>query len=247
MSDNGPQFTSEEFSYFLQSDGVQHLRTAPHHPATNGLAERFVRTFKSVMQTGNASLSIHARLQNFLLTYRNTPHATTKASPAQLLLECSLRTRLDLIRPSTRSVIQQQQRAQAGNTLFQPARDLPVGATAMVREYRPDHPRWNPGRVSAKEGLHSLHYQVEVYPGTHWRRHIDQICSTAANPETPPVPIVLSQPSLAATPGTAEHSPEESTESQGEQKLCSESAVKEHVTERRYPLSDRKPVVRMDL
>ena len=72
----------------------------------------------------------------------NTPHATTKASPAQLLLQRSLRTRLDLIRPSTRSVVQQQQCAQAGNTLFQPARDLPVGATAMVRDYRPDHPRW---------------------------------------------------------------------------------------------------------
>ena len=53
----------------------------------------------------------------------------------QLLLQRSLRTRLDLIRPSTRSVVQQQQCAQAGNTLFQPARNLPVGVTAMVRDY----------------------------------------------------------------------------------------------------------------
>ena len=244
MSDNGPQFTSEEFSYFLQSTGVQHLRTAPYHPATNGLAERFVQTFKSAMQTGNANLSIHARLQNFLLTYRNTPHATTKASPAQLLLQRSLRTRLDLIRSSTRSVVQQQQCTQAGNAFFQPARDLPVGATAMVRDYRPDHPRWISCRVSAKE---SLHCQVEVYPGTHWRHYIDQIRPTAANPDTPPVLTARSQPSTPATPDTAEHSPEESTESQSEQELCSESAVEECVTERRYPLRDRKPVVRMNL
>ena len=114
----------------------------------------------------------------------------------------------------------------------------------MVRDYRPDHPRWIPGRVSAKEGLH---YQVEVYPGTHLRRHIYQIRSTAANPETPPVPIVLSQPSTPVTPNTAEHSPEESIESQGEQELYSESAVEECATECRYPLRDRKPVVRMDL
>ena len=169
----------------------------------------------------------------------------------QLLLQLSLRTRLDLIRPSTRSVVQQQQCAQAGNTLFQPARDLPVGATAMVSDYRPDHPRWISGRVSAK----GLHYQVEVHPDTHWRRHIDQICPTAANPETPPVltaenpetPLVLTALSQPSTPDTAEYSPEESTESQSEQELCSESAVEECVTERRYPLRDRKPVVRMNL
>ena len=191
------------------------------------------------MQIGNANLSIHARLQNFLLTYRNTPHATTKASPAQLLLQRSLRTRVDLIRPSIRSVVQQQQCAQAGNTLFQHARDLPVGATAMVCGYRPDHPRWISGRVSAKEGLH---FQVEVYPITHWRRHIDQIRPTAANAETSPVPIMFSQPSTPVTPYTAGHSSEEWTESQGEQEVCSESAVEECVTERRYPLRDRKLV-----
>ena len=55
----------------------------------------------------------------------------------------------------------------------------------------------------------------------------------------------LSQPSTPVTPDTAEHSPEESIELQGEQELCSESAVEdlECVTERRYPLRDRKPVV----
>ena len=93
------------------------------------------------MQTANVNLSTHARLQNFLLTFRNTPHALRKASPAQLLLLRSLRTRLDLIGFSIRSVIQQQQHAQAGNTLCQPAPDLPLDATAMVLNYRPvvDH------------------------------------------------------------------------------------------------------------
>ena len=56
------------------------------------------------------------------------------------------------------------------------------------------------------------------------------------------MPIVLSQPSTSVTPDTAEHSPEESTESQGEQEFCSESAVEECVTEHRYPLRDGKLV-----
>ena len=47
VSDNGPQLTSEDFSLFLQSNGIQHLCKAPYHPATNGIAERFFQTFKS--------------------------------------------------------------------------------------------------------------------------------------------------------------------------------------------------------
>ena len=46
VSDNGPQFTAEEFAVFLERNGVRHTRSAPYHPATNGLAERFVQSLK---------------------------------------------------------------------------------------------------------------------------------------------------------------------------------------------------------
>lgn len=39
VSDNGPQFTAQEFE---KSNGIRHQRGAPYHPATNGEAERFV-------------------------------------------------------------------------------------------------------------------------------------------------------------------------------------------------------------
>ena len=42
VSDNGTVFTSGEFSNFLQRGGIRHIRSAPSHPATNGLAERTV-------------------------------------------------------------------------------------------------------------------------------------------------------------------------------------------------------------
>ena len=43
VSDNRSQFTSEALAVFLKMNGVCHTRSTPYHPATNGLAERFVQ------------------------------------------------------------------------------------------------------------------------------------------------------------------------------------------------------------
>ncbi|XP_040195388.1 uncharacterized protein K02A2.6-like, partial [Rana temporaria] len=45
VTDNGAQFTSQEFQHFLTAHNIKHKLTAPYHPATNGQAERFVQTF----------------------------------------------------------------------------------------------------------------------------------------------------------------------------------------------------------
>ena len=43
ISDNGSQFTAEEFRVFAQAYGFKHTRTAPHHPQSNGKAESAVK------------------------------------------------------------------------------------------------------------------------------------------------------------------------------------------------------------
>ena len=44
VSDNGPQFVSEEFKQFMSANGVKHIKSSPYHPASNGAAERMVQT-----------------------------------------------------------------------------------------------------------------------------------------------------------------------------------------------------------
>ncbi|XP_060754235.1 uncharacterized protein K02A2.6-like [Neoarius graeffei] len=79
VSDNGPQFTSEEFANFLTSNGIKHKWSAPFHPATNGLAERFVQTFKHSLKKSKGMDSVQRRLDAFLLQYRNTPMPLLKS------------------------------------------------------------------------------------------------------------------------------------------------------------------------
>ena len=107
VSDNGPQFIAEEFKVFTMNNAFKHIRSAPYHPATNGLAERFVQTFKQALRAAlTEKNSISWKLANFLLAYRTTPQATTREWPAMLLMGRNIRTRLDALKPDVRNSVE---------------------------------------------------------------------------------------------------------------------------------------------
>jgi transposase InsO family protein len=54
VSDNGSKFSSDEFATFMKCNGIKHFKSAPYHPATNGLAERFIQTFKNTLEFNKA-------------------------------------------------------------------------------------------------------------------------------------------------------------------------------------------------
>ena len=82
----------------MKCNGIRHLKTAPYHPASNGLAERAVQTVKSGVRH-MAGGNLESKVVRYLARYRVTPQSTTGSSPAQLLMRRQIRTKLDLINP----------------------------------------------------------------------------------------------------------------------------------------------------
>ena len=174
VTDNGPQFTSEEFQHFMQGNGIRHIRCAPYHPSSNGLVERFVRTFKEAMKAGaRDGLTLPHRLENFLFKYRTTPQATTQRSPCSLFLGRHVRTRLDLLQPSLADRVALKQAAQKSQH-DQHARDrtVPVGQAVMARNLCPGD-KWVPGVVLKQLG--PVSYLIDVGEGKAWKRHVDHL------------------------------------------------------------------------
>ena len=171
MSDNGTQFTSEEFEKFTKSNGIKHIRTTPYHPSSNGLAERFVQTFKRAMRASeHDGKSFQHRLSNFLLTYRSSPHATTNQSPCSLFLKREVRTRFDLMKPNGEKQVAEKQASQKrAHDKKAKGRELTAGQEVMARNYR-DGDKWMPGTVIERKG--PLSYIIQMETGTLWRRHI---------------------------------------------------------------------------
>jgi transposase InsO family protein len=85
-SDGGPQFTPISFANFLQTWGMKHAVSSPHHPQSNGKAESTVKSMKKLISAAWTGRSISwDTLSRALLQYWNTPCRKDGCSPAQKL------------------------------------------------------------------------------------------------------------------------------------------------------------------
>ena len=86
ISDNGTQYSSEEFKEFSKTYKFKHLTSSPKYPKGNGVAERAIQTLKQIMEK-------YEDPYLGLLSYRNTP-LSFGISPAELLMNRRLNTTL---------------------------------------------------------------------------------------------------------------------------------------------------------
>lgn len=197
VSDNGPQFTSQEFACFMARNGVKHIRTSPYHPASNGAVERLVQSVKRGVKAGiRSGVPLECALQAFLLRYRTTPHTTTGITPSTLMLGRDVRTHLDLLRPELQERVEEKQAIQSRyHNRHCKGRELATGMAVWARNWR-EGPAWVRARVH--DSLGPVSYLVELENGDLWRRHIDHLrtrssdiqtdssLSGANEPDTPP-------------------------------------------------------------
>jgi len=110
VSDNGPQFVSQQLAEFLK---MKHFKSAPYHPAKNGLAEHFIYTMKKALKASTSRILYHRDLPSSC--YRTSPHATTNRPVCELLMGRLLCMRLHFLKLSNESQALDQQAHQKAN------------------------------------------------------------------------------------------------------------------------------------
>lgn len=177
VSDNGPQFTAGEFATFTTRNNIKHVRTPVYHPQSNGQAENFVKTFKSMLKKNikeNKNVEIGLVIDRFLLSYRNTEHSTTKKTPAELFMGRKLRMRLDNVINKGKRVTTQEEVLVSRRKLFE------VGEIVLARDYSTvSKSDWMKGRILKKLGRWL--FKIESN-GRMITRHANQIRSFAEEP-----------------------------------------------------------------
>ena len=181
ISDNGPQFTSDEFARFTRENGIRHTLVPPYHPASNGAAERSVHVVKGALEKQvlqeTGGMTIKHRLANFLIKCHSTPHSVTGRTPTDLMVKRQLQTRLTLIKPSLEQVVERKQLKQKFyHDKLQVERSYGINKPVRVcipdRGFGSQTVKWSPGVVLKADG--SRLYLVQVGGSTR-RVHADHL------------------------------------------------------------------------
>ena len=100
VSDNGPCYVAETFTYLMKEYAVNHITSSPHYPQSNELAEKFIQIVKNLFyKVKDEGTDIY----KCLMIYCNTPiekhfqitHADVTTKICQITaiyVECSIQT-----------------------------------------------------------------------------------------------------------------------------------------------------------
>jgi transposase InsO family protein len=209
VSDNGPQYSSEEFAEFSRKWDFEHRTSSPGNSKANGKAEAAVKVAqalirKTVKSGGDPLLA--------LLDHRNTPTQELNDSPAQRSLGRRTRTLLPttqkLLSPgyidceATKKSIQKRQ-AKQQEYYNKSAKDLPPlveGDTVRLQPFTKGKKDWKKGTVVKRldERSYDIETESRIYRRNraHIKRTNEQPISTETQkimPAYDPPPITDSE------------------------------------------------------
>ncbi len=99
VSDNGPQFISQEFEAFLKEFNIDHIKSSNYFPSSNGCIERFHSTLKAQLKRVffDSNVKFEVALDKVLFDIRKTPNAMTGVTPFQAMFNQPMRTDLSAL------------------------------------------------------------------------------------------------------------------------------------------------------
>ena len=183
VSDNGPQFKSNEYEAFAHHYGFCPRYSSPQYPKSNGQTERFVQTIKHMIIKCTAE---NKDLELALLNFRNTPIEIINASPAQLLMSRRLRSRLPVAESKLTAVAQHDKTKQITRRQKTQKKyyDLRAGSnystlrTGSQIKYQNHKGRWSPGTITAQVGPTGREYQIKNKQNNTITRNRTQLINT---------------------------------------------------------------------
>lgn len=205
ISDNAPQFSSEEFTEFAKDWDFSLIKMSPKHSQSNGMVEKMVGICKRIFAKAK---SAGKDPYLGLLEYRTTP---TKLgfSPSQLLMGRKLRSvlpvTLDQLLPKTPPTEQIKENIQSAKNQQKKYYDqgsktqtsLNIGDTARIQQ---NDKTWKPAVVMQKHNDRS--FSVQTSDGAVYRRnrrHLlkskEKVPNYQINSESTPDRSLFDQPS----------------------------------------------------
>lgn len=201
ISDNGPQFSSDEFAQFAKQWDFVHRTSSPGNSKANGKAESAVKTAKRLLRK-----AIDSKSDPYLafLDYRNTPTQGMESSPSQRLLNRRTRTLLPatkqllkprVVYPEVKDLKRRQERqAKYFNQTAKDLVPLEEGDTVRMKPFQLGKKAWNKATVTRR--LDERSYDIETPDGATYRRnrcHLKKTTETATTTE-PPQPETTAEP-----------------------------------------------------
>ena len=224
-SDNGSQFSADEFAQFRREWGFAHGTSSPHYPQSNGVAEARIKQMKKLIAGARTSGSFDAdKFAKGLLLYRNAPRSGGR-SPAQAIFGKPIRDCLPAHRRSfapewqkKADVLEKRERrsialqAEHFNKRANPLPDLEIGTHVLIQH--PVSKCWaTPGLIVEKGA--NRDFLVRTSAGRVFRRnrrflrrrvpvmpmpHTTAAPRALGPPVPPPAPAPAAQPAQRVVP-----------------------------------------------